>query len=82
MNSYVALRGSIYVSLASITAFSGWINDLTPESILQLNWAEWAGMAVSVVTAGLLALRAYIDGSNERSKQALKDFEIAISKPL
>ena len=68
MNSYVALRGFIYIALAMLTAFSGWINDLTPEMLPKLTFLEWSGMGVSVVSAGLLALRAFIDGSAERSR--------------
>jgi uncharacterized membrane protein YdbT with pleckstrin-like domain len=69
MNTYVTLRGSIYVTLAMLTAFSGWLNEIIAEKTVTLTWLEWAAMGVSVVTAGLLALRAFIDGSAERSRQ-------------
>lgn len=68
MNAYVALRGSIYITLAMLAAFSGWLNELTSESIPKLSWIEWAGMAVAITSAGLISLRAFIDGSAERSR--------------
>lgn len=68
-SSYVTLRGSIYVILAMLTAFSGWLNDLTPDEIIKLTWYDWTGMGVSVLSGGLLALRAFIDGSAERERK-------------
>jgi len=68
MNTYVWLRGSLYILLAMLTAFSGWLNDLTQEALPKLSWIEWAGMAVSVLSAGLLSMRSYIDGSAERER--------------
>lgn len=62
------LRGSIYTSLAVLTSFSGWLEKLTPEKVSSLVWTDWSAMAVTVSVSGLIALRAYIDGSNERAR--------------
>jgi hypothetical protein len=62
------MRGGIYVSLAMLAAFGGWLNDLTPDRLPTLTWLDWCGMGVSVVSGGLIALRSFVDGSAERSR--------------
>ena len=69
MKSYVVIRAVVYVLLAMLAAFSGWLNDITPERVSELTWLDWSGMAVSVLSAGLIAFRSYIDGSAERNRQ-------------
>ena len=67
MKGYTLLRGSIYVLIAMLTAFSGWLNELTPEKVAALTWVQWSMLVSSVVIGGLTTLRAYIDKSAARN---------------
>ena len=69
----VYLRGFIYVTLAALGPVTGYFTVLAKD-ILDgkhpiYHWVIWTLIVLQSIGAGLLALRMFVDGSYERSKQ-------------
>jgi len=75
MKPEIVLRAILYMVLAAIppwTAFfSGVIDKLTKGEDPLYHWAVWGFVISSSVYQAVLALRIYIDGSNERSRRGI-----------
>jgi len=68
MNSYVILRGFLYVGIAMLTAVTAWVQSVPVDKIASLTWWDYGTMGVSVALTGMVTLRAFIDGSAERER--------------
>jgi hypothetical protein len=70
-------RGALYVGMAVLgppTAFfTAASKDIIDGKAPVFHWVIWVLLALQTMSAALVALRAYIDGSNERSKNEAKD---------
>lgn len=77
MTPSVFIRGTIYVIAAAlpvwIAYFSGVVDALIDSKPVLQHWAVWVLTALQSIYQAIIALRAYIDGSNERSKSTPKD---------
>jgi hypothetical protein len=62
-----AIRATLYTAIAALAACSGWLAD-APASP---TWREWFALGLGASVAGLTSLRAYLDGSAERARQAV-----------
>ncbi len=69
----VQLRGLIYVLLAALPVFIAWLTDavklLLEGKPVLMHWLVWLLLICQASYQSLLALRAFLDGSNERAKQ-------------
>lgn len=69
----VQLRGLIYMLLAGlpvfIVFFTGLAEKVNAGLPVSVHWVIWVLLSLNAAYQMILALRAYIDGSNERARQ-------------
>jgi hypothetical protein len=70
-------RGALYVGMAMLVPLTSFFTaaskDIIDGRVPVFHWVIWTLLGLQTLSAALVALRAYIDGSNERSKNEAKD---------
>jgi uncharacterized membrane protein YidH (DUF202 family) len=70
------LRGALYMAIAMITAALSEMDDVTAERLASLTWLDWLKTSLTIVSAGLITLRTFIDqsmGTHEKNLKANDD---------
>ena len=52
-----------YITLAVLTSLTTWLDQIGSKPIAQVEWSEWASMALGAATAGLVAWGALLNAS-------------------
>lgn len=68
----VYLRGALYMAIAMITAALSELDDVTAEKLATLTWLDWFKTSLTVISAGLITLRTFIDQSIGNHETKLK----------
>lgn len=66
-------RGAIYILIAMISALMTELNNITGDELSTMIWIDWLKIAGSIILPGLVAWRAYIDGSFARFEMQKDD---------
>ena len=68
----ILLRGALYMATAMITAALSEMDDVTAERLASLTWLDWLKTSLTIVSAGLITLRTFIDQSMGTHEKELK----------
>ncbi len=77
MKPSIAFRAAIYMVLAGLPVFIAFFVDLVKKvdggTPIAVHWAVWWLLALNAAYQMVLALRIYLDGSAERSRQKTEE---------